>query len=1117
MYSKEVRIEYSDANTPQHAEGQKAKSEPGTGETGEGSMMLEVEEMEDKRGFQPVQAEAKWRHDRIRFSRDLSLWQAMSRGLGITVILALFVLMGDAVAAAGSLAPLAFLLAAVLLLVNLLSYVELSMSVPRTGGAYVLAREAHGGWLAFLTGWTFTLVGLAVCALLAQGFAVQVTTLLRDHLGLALPVWPWAAGLVALSAINNVLGMRDRQRELLIVLLMVVLLGFALLAAPRIQLDYYVAPRRNLGGALTLLMIPFVGIEITAVFQSEIRQRRRNAPRALLLTPLLAAVLVALIVAVAVGAVGVDALAPYTMEGRPIAPSRIPLALLGADVAGAAGRPFILVVGALALAMALDQALMMVVRQVYAMSSDGFLPAVLRHMQSRFRTPALLITLVALPMLPLALLPVNFLGRLTSLLYLLILMGVNLALLRRPQSTSSAFTLPFHPWVPGLTLVVDVLVGLLWGPFYLALAAACLGAGMVLYLLYARGHYAEAQEGVTVFKPPREEEVGEARYRILVPIANPSTAGTLLHLAGALARRQEGEVLALQVVVVPDQVSLEEGRHRAAASRVLLERALVQAQEEDFALQTTTRVARSVAQGILDTAQEEKVDMILLGWRGYTRSMGASMGPIIDTVIHNAPCDVTVAKGREWESVDRILVPTAGGPNAPIAARLAWLVSEVYGAQVTALNVQLGRATHERMEENQRRIAQTLSDLKFSHPPKQKVVIAESVVEGIVREAEGYDLVLLGASEQGLFDQFVFGSIPQQIAARVPKTAVIVRRYRGPTDLWTRKLMHGLFRTFPRLNVEEQLELREAMSESARPGVNYFVLITLSCIIASLGLLLDSAAVVIGAMLVAPLMSPILAFSLGMVLGDVRLIRLSVEAVFKGVALAVIIAIFAGIFSPFKEPTNEIMARTQPTLLDLVVALASGMAGAYALARKEVSAALPGVAIAAALMPPLGAVGLGLALGKPQVAGGAFLLFLTNLASISLAGVLVFILVGVRPETWRPEARRQIQRSLVGFALLLLVLAIPLAVIMGGIVRDTARRNTVQDVLVENVVAQGGNLVEFEYQTEEGELVVVATVRSASPLSQEAVDALVTALKERVNQPVTLEVVTLPVTRSRGQ
>jgi uncharacterized hydrophobic protein (TIGR00271 family) len=791
-----------------------------------------------------------------------------------------------------------------------------------------------------------------------------------------------------------------------------------------------------------------------------------------------------------------------------------PLVLLGASVAGEAGRSLILAVGALALALALNSALLLVVRQVYVMSKDGYWPSGLLHIHSRFGTPVWIISLVTLLVLPLTAVPVQFLSRLAGLLYLIVLMGVNLTLALRPQSETSSFKLPFHPWVPALALVIDVLiVGPLWGPLYLAWAVSCLGLGAIVYLVYARSHHIEAQEGVTVFKPPTKERA-KVCYRVLVPIANPATAGTLLQLAGVLARQQEGEVLALQVVTVPDQVPLEEGRHRAAVSRVLLERAIAQAKEEGFAIQTMTRVAHSVADGILDTAREEAVDMILLGWRGYTRAAGASMGPVIDAIIRDAPCDVTVAKGQEWESVSKILVPTAGGPNAPIAAHLAWLLSEIYGSEVTALNVQLGRATPERMEENRRCIAQTLDGLEFGRPPEQKVIVAGSVVEGIVREAEGYDLILLGASEEGLFDQFAFGSIPQQIAARAPKTAVIAKRYRGPTDLWTRKLLRGLFQLFPRLNVEEQLELRELMSDSAHPGVSYFVLITLSGIIASLGLLLDSPAVVIGAMLVAPLMSPILGFSLGMVLEDVRLIRLSIEAVFKGVALAIVIAIFAGIFSPFKELTDEITARTQPTLLDLVVALASGMAGAYALARKEVSAALPGVAIAAALMPPLGVVGLGLALGNPQVVGGAFLLFITNLTSISLAGVIVFILLGIRPQTWLPEARRQVRRGLTGFVLLLLALAIPLGVIMGDIVRDTARRNIIHDALAENVTMHGGELINIEYQTERDELVVVATTRSDDPISQETVDTLAAALEERLNQSVTLELVDLPVVRS---
>jgi uncharacterized hydrophobic protein (TIGR00271 family) len=1049
----------------------------------------------------------------IRYSRRLSLWQVMARGLGVMVILALFVLMGDTVATAGPLAPLVFLLAAVLMLVNTLGYVELATSVPganaeerhRVGGAYVLVHETEGGWLAFLTGWILILAGLGVCALLAQGFALQVTTLVRDHLGLALPAWPWAAILVILSAANNGLGTQGRRQGQAIILLMVVFLGFTLLAIPQIKLDHYAVTHLNWRQMLPLLMVPFVGVEVVAGLQGEMRRRAKDAPRALLLTPSLASVLVAIITAVTVGVVG----------AKTLAGSRVPLAWLGSRLVGGAGRPFILVTGAFGLALAFGSALMQVTRQIYTMSKDGYWPTALRRIHPRLGTPIWTIVVVTLVVLPLSALPGDALSRLAGLLYLLVLMSVNIALLRRPQTESAPFTLPFHPWIPGLVLVLDVFVFPLSGVAYLAGVAGCLALGALIYLLYAQDRHVEAKEGVTVFKPPPEERADVA-YRILVPIANPATAGMLLRLAGVLARQQNGEVLALQVVTVPDQVPLDEGRHRAASSRVLLEQALTQAQEEDFRLQAMTRVAHNVAEGILDTANEETVDLILLGWRGYTRSAGASMGPIIDPVIRDGPCDVTVVKGAEWDEAKKILVPTSGGPNAPIGARLAWLLSEVYDSQVTALYVQLGRATPERMEENRRLIAKTLEGLEFARPPEHKVIVADSVVDGILREAEDYDLVLLGASEEGLFDQFAFGSIPQQIAARVPRTAVMVKRYGGPTEFWTRKLARALFRVLPRLNIEEQLELREAMRDSARPGVNYFVLITLSAIIASLGLLLDSAAVVIGAMLVAPLMSPIMGFSLGMVLGDVRLIRLSIEAVFKGVALGVIIAVLIGIFSPFKELTGEIMARTQPTLLDLVVAMASGMAGAYALSRKEVGAALPGVAIAAALMPPLGVAGLGLSLGEPQVVGGAFLLFITNIAAISLAGVLVFTVLGVRPQTWRPETRRRMRRSLVGFALLLLVIAIPLGVIMGSIVRDTARQRSIQQVLRNEMAARGRELVEFEHRMEQGEVVVVATVRSTRALDQEAVEDIASALGQQLERPVTLDMVALPVTRAQA-
>ena len=1043
----------------------------------------------------------------IRYSRGLSLRQVIARGLGVMVIVAVFVLMGEGIVEAGPLTPLAFLLALLLLLANLLGYVELALRGRRRGSAYSQVHEARGGWLAFLTGWALILSSLGMCALLAHGLGLQIATLLRDHLDLALPVWPWTVGSVVLLAINNAFGTREGRRGLVttFLVLMVILIGFTLLAVPHIDFGNYRGGPRDWRQALTILMASFVGLEITASLQNEMERRSHNSPRALLLTPMLAAVVGALIALVVTGVVG-----PAAWTG-----SHPPLALLGGNVARGAGRPLILAVGTLALALAFNSAFVLVVRQIYAMTKDGYWPSGLLRAHRRFGTPIWTIVLVATVLLFLTALPTRFMSQLTGLLYLLVLMGVNLALVLAPQSEPTSFQLPFHPWIPGLTLLVDVLISSLWRPTVLAWAIGCFGLGLVLYLAYARGHHIVAQEGVTVFRPSskKREKTG---YRVLVPIANPATAGTLLRLAGVLVSQQDGEALALQVVTVPDQVPLEEGRHRAAVGRVLLEQAMAQAKEESFAIMTMTRVAHSVAEGILDTAREEGVDMILLGWRGYTRSAGASMGPIIDAVIRDAPCEVTVVKGEQWREAGKILVPTAGGPHAPIAARLALVLSEAYDSRVTALYVQLGRATPQLMENNKQRIARTLNGLSFAHPPEQKVIVADSVVEGIVREAEKYDLVLLGASEQGLFDQFVFGSIPQQIAARVPKTAVILRRYGGPTEYWARRVKRVLFQLFPHLNVEEQLELREAMSDSARPGVNFFVLIVLSSIIATLGLLLDSAAVVIGAMLVAPLMSPILGFSLGMVLGDVRLVRLSIESMFKGVVLALLLAVLIGILSPFRDLTDEIMMRTQPTLIDLVVALASGMAGAYAASREEVSAALPGVAISAALMPPLGVAGLGLALGRPQVAGGAFLLFLANIAAISLAGVIVFILLGVRPQTWHPDTNRRIRRGLIGFVLLIVIIAIPLGVIMAGIVQHADTRREIRQTLTERMEAREGRLVEFEHHTEQGRLVVVATVRSVDPLEGPAVDEIAAALGRRLSRPVTLEVVTLPVVRSHG-
>jgi uncharacterized hydrophobic protein (TIGR00271 family) len=1042
----------------------------------------------------------------VRLRRGLGLWRATSRGLGVVAATVVFTLLGQVVDVSGSLAPLAILLAALLVVVNGLGYAELAASSPRPGGAYILVRDRSGsGGLAFFTGWALALSGLGLCGLLAQGAARYLSLLLGDFLKSPITLETvgtlevLAMALAALVALESGLR-RQRERRLPFTLPMVILLlALALAAAPRLPPADYRAVYPQPGPAMVLLMAAFVGLEIIVGHHEESCHWVVNLPRALLLAPVLVAALGVTLAAVA----GPHAVA---VTGAPLVP-------LGEAVAGATGRAVVLALGCGAMILSLGVTMTMVIRHLYVMSRDGFWPEWLRQTHPRRGVPVRLILLVGFLTLPVVWVPTALLGRISGFLYLFALMAVNLTLARRPRpETPSSFALPFHPWVPALVLAVDLLIIPLWGVSPIAWALVCLAVGWLVYLAYGRGHHIEAQEGITLFRAPTGERA-VAAFRVLVPIANPATAGTLLRLAGWLAQSQGGEVLALQVAVVPDALPLEAGRYQAQAGRAVLEKVLALANEENLPVQTMTRVARSAAQGILDTAIEEKANLILLGWRGPAGARAASPGPIVDAVLRDAPCDVLVVRIEEDRPLRKILVPTAGGVHAQVATRLALSMTQAFPAEVTLLCVQPRPATPWQMEENRCKIAQTLEGLTPQITIEQKVVLASSVVEGIVQEAQGYDLVLLGVSEESLLDRLAFGSVPLQVAARVP-AAALVQGYRGFTGVWTRRFVRALRDTLPALSGEEQLEVHQELSHGTRPGINYYVLTILSCIIAALGLLLNSPAVIIGAMLVAPLMSPILGLSLALVLGDLRLIRFSVEAIFKGVALAVVTAAFIGLLSPLKLVTTEMLARARPNLLDMAVALAAGMAGAYAVARKDVSAALPGVAIAAALMPPLATAGLGLSLGELHMAGGAFLLFATNLAAIGLAGSVVFLLLGIRPQTWGPESRRQLRQRLIASLILLLAIAVPLAITMSGVVRDAAQERTVREVLTQHLTAGEEQLVALEVERNEADLLVVATVRSARPFDQEAVDGLAAALSRRLSRRARLEMVVLPVVRS---
>jgi uncharacterized hydrophobic protein (TIGR00271 family) len=201
---------------------------------------------------------------------------------------------------------------------------------------------------------------------------------------------------------------------------------------------------------------------------------------------------------------------------------------------------------------------------------------------------------------------------------------------------------------------------------------------------------------------------------------------------------------------------------------------------------------------------------------------------------------------------------------------------------------------------------------------------------------------------------------------------------------------------FPLLEREDRVSLAERVRSASSADADFVMMMTLAAVLASLGLMQGSTAVVIGAMLVAPLMGPLLGAGLSVTQGNLKLFRDSFVSIALGVGIGFGVSLIVGLLNPGYEPSLEIEARGNPDVLDLGIALASGMVAAYAQGRPNVASTLAGVAIAAALVPPLAVVGVALTVGRPIIAGNAAILLMTNLVAITLGAGLVFRMLGVR-------------------------------------------------------------------------------------------------------------------------
>ncbi|WP_083603607.1 DUF389 domain-containing protein [Psychrobacter sp. C 20.9] len=284
-------------------------------------------------------------------------------------------------------------------------------------------------------------------------------------------------------------------------------------------------------------------------------------------------------------------------------------------------------------------------------------------------------------------------------------------------------------------------------------------------------------------------------------------------------------------------------------------------------------------------------------------------------------------------------------------------------------------------------------------------------------------------------------------------------------------------------------EVRVTIEANALPSKMYFVMNTLSAIIASYGLVTNSAAVVIGAMLVAMMLGPITGVALAIIDYRMPLLRKSLLTVLAGVFLVILVGFVVGLLHQGQPLTNEILSRTQPTSMDLMIALAGGTAGAYAMVSPHLSVAVVGVAVATALVPPLAASGILFANGEIQMGLGAALLALTNIIAIQFTNAMVLWFLGFRrlvDDDYESGTYLIFFRRNAVTLLLLVGLGIYLTLNLNSNAKQQTFENNVKEAINEHFIDQGNVLTNIQFDKNNGFQIIRAVVRGeTSPNSQD--------------------------------
>jgi nucleotide-binding universal stress UspA family protein len=456
------------------------------------------------------------------------------------------------------------------------------------------------------------------------------------------------------------------------------------------------------------------------------------------------------------------------------------------------GNVLLLIGGVMSTMSALNATIYSSSRVSFAMGRDRNLPERLGQVHHRFHTPAWAIGVSsAIIMLMGIALPIEKVASAADIMFLLLFLLVNASLIalrsRRPD-LERGYRVPLFPW---LTLrAVGCNLGLAaylftYSPPAWGIAIGWFALGLALY----RGIFARREAMARPRVVIHDELLVQRDYSVLLPLENTAQAQLLGDLGMALARDRGGEVLALHVVRVPQQLSLSDGRLFLKAGHAVLNAVIAIGQQANVPVHTMIRLGRDIAQAIRLTSVEPRCNLLLFGWPGATSGAAQLFGSVIDPLVADPPLDVAVARLRQRDLPQRILVPIAGGPHTALALRVAAALAKAAPRGAGSVTLLYVARPSDGPAATARWWAQVAPLVEPTDTPISTMVVHSSdVTAAILQAVVEFDAVVLGATREPLFERVLFGTIPELVAARCARTVIMVKSRPHPLTSSVRRL-----------------------------------------------------------------------------------------------------------------------------------------------------------------------------------------------------------------------------------------------------------------------------------------------------------------------------------------